>query len=140
MTSGAVTVRPPRPRSDAGSTRILTISTIAFTLMFAVWLMFGILGKPIKEEFGLTDPELSWIAAVAVLNGSMWRLPAGMLTDRIGGRKVMTATLLLTACAGAGDGVGSTSDTADSTVTVAAGDCDIAGHRQAGMEGTLEVA
>jgi NNP family nitrate/nitrite transporter-like MFS transporter len=43
---------------------------------------------PIQKEFGLTDVELSWISAVAVLNGSMWRLPAGMLTDRIGGRKV----------------------------------------------------
>ncbi len=30
--------------------RILTLSTIAFTLMFAVWLMFGILGIPIRKE------------------------------------------------------------------------------------------
>jgi NNP family nitrate/nitrite transporter-like MFS transporter len=64
------------------------MSTAAFTAMFAVWLMFGILGVPIQKEFGLTDVELSWITAVAVLNGSMWRLPAGILTDRIGGRKV----------------------------------------------------
>ncbi|NLE97990.1 MAG: NarK/NasA family nitrate transporter, partial [Propionibacterium sp.] len=56
--------------------------------MFAVWLMFGILGVPIQEELGLTDVELSWISAVAVLNGSMWRLPAGIITDRFGGRVV----------------------------------------------------
>jgi nitrate/nitrite transporter NarK len=73
------------------------MSTLAFTLMFAVWLMFGVLGVPIQKEFGLTDVELSWISAVAVLNGSMWRLPAGMLTDRIGGRKVTIALLVLTA-------------------------------------------
>jgi NNP family nitrate/nitrite transporter-like MFS transporter len=42
-------------------------------------------------------PELAWLSAVAVLNGSLWRLPAGMLTDRIGGRKVTIAMLLLTA-------------------------------------------
>lgn len=77
--------------------RVLTISTIGFTLMFAVWLMFGILGKPIKKEFHLSDVQLSWIAAVAILNGSMWRLPAGMITDRIGGRKVMTFLLAATA-------------------------------------------
>ena len=59
--------------------------------MFAVWLMFGILGIPIREEFGLTDVQLSWLSAVAVLNGSLWRLPAGMVTDRIGGRKVFAA-------------------------------------------------
>ena len=44
-------------------------------LMFAVWLMFGILGVPIQKEFGLTDPQLAWLSAVAVLNGSLWRLP-----------------------------------------------------------------
>ncbi|MGN6753237.1 MAG: MFS transporter [Intrasporangium sp.] len=73
------------------------MSSTAFTVMFAVWLMFGILGIPIQKELGLTDPELAWITAVAVLNGSIWRLPAGMLTDRIGGRKVTIALLLLTA-------------------------------------------
>ena len=67
-----------------GANRVLTLSTIAFTLMFAVWLMFGILGKPIQTEFGLTDVQLSWISAVAVLNGSLWRLPAGILADRFG--------------------------------------------------------
>lgn len=85
------------PTSTGGATRVMWMSTIAFTLMFAVWLMFGILGKPIKEEFGLSDTELSWIAAVAVLNGSLWRLPAGMLADRVGGRVVMTVMLAVTA-------------------------------------------
>ena len=80
-----------------GRNRVLWLSTIAFTLMFAVWLMFGILGKPIQEEFGLSEVQLSWIVAAAALNGSLWRLPAGMVTDRIGGRKVMTFLLLATA-------------------------------------------
>ncbi|MGV8845879.1 MFS transporter [Tessaracoccus sp.] len=80
--------------TSAGANRVLTLSTIAFTLMFAVWLMFGILGKPIQAEFGLSDVELSWISAVAVLNGSLWRLPAGILADRFGGKKVMVVLLL----------------------------------------------
>jgi MFS transporter, NNP family, nitrate/nitrite transporter len=83
--------------TTAGRTRVLTLSTVSFTVMFAVWLMFGILGKPISEEFGLSEVQLSWIIAVAVLNGSLWRLPAGIITDRIGGRKVMTVLLLATA-------------------------------------------
>ncbi len=85
------------PSERSGATRVLTLSSIAFTLMFAVWLMFGILGKPISKEFGLSEVQLSWIIAVAVLNGSLWRLPVGMITDRIGGRKVMTMLLLATA-------------------------------------------
>ena len=82
-----------------GSGRVLTWSTIAFTVMFAVWLMFGILGVPIKQEFGLSNAQLTWISSLAVLNGSMWRLPAGMLADRIGGRKVMLGLLLIGAVA-----------------------------------------
>ena len=87
MSSTLIAVAPDHPTLK-GSGRVVTLSTLAFTLMFAVWLMFGILGIPIQEEFGLTDVQLSWISAVAVLNGSMWRLPAGILADRIGGRKI----------------------------------------------------
>jgi NNP family nitrate/nitrite transporter-like MFS transporter len=86
-----------RSSPSPGSTRVLVLSSMAFTVMFAVWLMFGILGIPIQKELGLSDVQLSWITAVAVLNGSIWRLPAGMLTDRVGGRRVTIAMLLLTA-------------------------------------------
>lgn len=77
--------------------RVLVLSTTAFTLMFAVWLMFGVLGIPIREEFGLTDIELGWLAATAILNGSLWRLAFGIATDKFGGRRVMTILLLVTA-------------------------------------------
>ena len=96
---GALAGETVAPVHDTGrgATRVLVMSTAAFTAMFAVWLMFGILGPSIQKEFALTDVELSWITAVAVLNGSMWRLPAGMLTDRIGGRKVTVFMLAATA-------------------------------------------
>ncbi|WP_344253500.1 MFS transporter, partial [Pseudonocardia hydrocarbonoxydans] len=77
--------------------RVLLLSTVAFTLMFAAWLMFGVLGIPIQQEFGLTDVQLSWLSAVAILNGSLWRLPAGIAADRLGGRVVFTAMLVTTA-------------------------------------------
>lgn len=87
----------PVHQTARGAGRVLTMSSIAFTLMFAVWLMFGILGIPIQKELGISDIELSWISAVAVLNGSMWRLPAGVLADRIGGRRVTLFMLFATA-------------------------------------------
>lgn len=91
------------PRREApGANRVLVMSTISFTLMFAVWLMFGILGKPIQQEFGLDSVQLSWISAVAVLNGSMWRLPSGILADRFGGKIVMTVMMVLGAIASIG--------------------------------------
>lgn len=76
--------------------KVLVLSTTAFTLMFAVWLMFGVLGIPIRKEFGLSDVQLSWLTAIAILNGSFWRLPAGIITDRLGGKKVLGWMLLLT--------------------------------------------
>ena len=90
---------PPPDQEAPGSGRVLTLSTIAFTLMFAVWLMFGILGVPIQKEFSLSNQQLFWISSLAVLNGSMWRLPAGMIADRIGGRIVMVVLLLVGAVA-----------------------------------------
>ena len=87
----------PIASGTAARTRVLTVSTTAFTLMFAVWLMFGVLGIPIRDELGLTDVQLSWLTATAILNGALWRLPAGMLADRYGGRRVFLVMLLATA-------------------------------------------
>jgi MFS transporter, NNP family, nitrate/nitrite transporter len=76
---------------------VLTLSTVNFTLMFAVWLMFGVLGIPIRKEFGLTEVQFGWLTAIAILNGSIWRLIFGILTDRFGGRLVLTLLTLFTA-------------------------------------------
>jgi len=79
------------------SNTVLTLSTIAFTLMFAVWLMFGVLGVKIREEFKLDEVQFGWLTAIAVLNGSIWRLLFGLWTDRYGGRLVMTLLVAATA-------------------------------------------
>lgn len=79
-----------------GSGRVLALSTFAFTLMFAVWLMFGVLGIPIQKEFGISDSQLAWLSSVAILNGSIWRLLLGVLADRIGGKKVTVSMLFIT--------------------------------------------
>lgn len=89
------------PAADRAETvqrnTILTLSSIAFTLMFAVWLMFGVLGIPIRKEFGLSDIQFGWLTAIAILNGSIWRLLFGLWTDRFGGRLVMTLLVGATA-------------------------------------------
>jgi NNP family nitrate/nitrite transporter-like MFS transporter len=78
---------------------ILLFSTLSFTLLFAVWLMFGVLGIPIRKEFGLTDFQLAMVTSIAILNGSLWRLSFGIWADRYGGRKMMLLLLLLSAVA-----------------------------------------
>jgi len=77
-------------------TRVLVVSTIGFALLFAVWVMFGVLGIPIRKEFGLTDIELSWLVAIAVLSGAIGRLAFGIFADRYGGRRVFLLLALAT--------------------------------------------
>ncbi len=77
--------------------RVLWLSTFAFTLLFAVWLMFGVLGLKIREEMQLSPAQFEWLLATAILAGALPRLNFGIWADRFGGRTVMTALLLFTA-------------------------------------------
>ncbi len=77
--------------------RVLVVATFGFTMFFAVWVMFAIVGLPVREEFGLTDAQFALLAAIPILTGSVLRIPLGMLTDRVGGRRVFTALLVATA-------------------------------------------
>ena len=74
--------------------KVLSLSCVGFTLSFAAWLMFGVLGIPIQQEFQISDVSLSWLVAVAILNGSLWRLPFGMLADRWGGKVTLVGLLI----------------------------------------------
>ncbi|GAA5436027.1 MFS transporter (plasmid) [Deinococcus aquaticus] len=77
--------------------RVVTLATLGFTLMFAVWLMFAIVGLPIRKELGLTDAQFTLLTAIPVLTGSLLRLPAGIWADRYGGKRVFLINTLLTA-------------------------------------------
>ncbi|WP_245152306.1 MFS transporter [Allopusillimonas soli] len=76
---------------------VLGVTTFAFMVCFVVWMMFGVLGIPLREEMGLNSAEFGLLSATPVLSGALLRLPLGMWTDRFGGRTVMT--LLLLVCA-----------------------------------------
>ncbi len=83
--------------STARSLVVLAVTTWAFTVCFAVWLMFGVTGIPIKRELGLSALEYGLLTSTPVLTGALFRLPLGLWTDRFGGRIVMF--LLLVLCA-----------------------------------------
>jgi len=75
---------------------VLSSSTISFTVCFMVWMMFAVIGIPIKEMLGLNETQFGLLAATPVLTGSLTRLPLGMLTDRFGGRIVLFLLMLST--------------------------------------------
>ena len=73
---------------------VLTSSTISFTVCFMIWMMFAVLGIPIKEQLGLNETEFGLLAATPVLSGSLIRVPLGIWTDRFGGRIVLFVLML----------------------------------------------
>ncbi|WP_144418603.1 MFS transporter [Candidatus Thioglobus autotrophicus] len=78
----------------AQANSVLAANTIAFTACFAVWVMFSIIGIPIKELLELSETQFGLLVATPILTGSLFRLPVGMLTDKIGGRVVYLVLML----------------------------------------------
>ena len=75
---------------------VLIVSTLAFTVCFMVWMMFGVIGIPIKKMLGLNATEFGLLMATPVLTGSLVRVPLGIWTDKYGGRIVMAVLMALT--------------------------------------------
>src|SRR5688572_32773392 len=75
---------------------VVASSTIAFTVCFMVWMMFAVIGIPIKETLNLTETQFGILVGTPVLTGSLIRLPLGMWTDRYGGRIVFFILMLST--------------------------------------------
>ncbi|TAK48024.1 MAG: MFS transporter [Xanthobacteraceae bacterium] len=74
--------------------RALWLSTIAFTVCFAVWTIFSIIGIQIKQDLGLNDTQFGLLVGTPILTGSLIRLILGIWTDQYGGRVVYTLTML----------------------------------------------
>ncbi|MEE8352659.1 MAG: MFS transporter [Rhodospirillales bacterium] len=76
---------------------VLAMNTLAFTVNFAVWTMFAVIGIKIKAELNLNETEFGLLVATPILTGSLVRLPLGLLTDRYGGRIVYFIQMILVA-------------------------------------------
>lgn len=76
------------PSYNYKSWSVVVMSTFAFTVCFMIWMMFAVIGVPIKQMLGLTETQFGMLVATPVLTGSLVRLPLGMWTDKFGGRSV----------------------------------------------------
>ncbi|MFI1914625.1 nitrate/nitrite transporter [Nocardia sp. NPDC020380] len=66
--------------------RNLTLATLAFGLTFWAWNLIGPLSSSYEKSLGLSAGQTSLLVATPVLVGSLGRIPAGVLTDKFGGR------------------------------------------------------
>jgi len=83
----------------AGQGTALWMSTFAFTICFAVWTIFSIIGIQIKKDLGLNETQFGLLVGTPILTGSLIRIFLGIWTDQYGGRLVYTVTMLAAAVA-----------------------------------------
>jgi MFS transporter, NNP family, nitrate/nitrite transporter len=88
-----------RPASRQAQQRALWLSTIAFTVCFAVWTIFAIIGIPIKKELNLNETEFGLLVGTPILTGSLIRIALGIWADQYGGRTIYALTMLAAAAA-----------------------------------------
>src|SRR5215472_12367630 len=77
----------------------LWMSTIAFTVCFAVWTIFSIIGIQIKKELGLNETQFGLLVGTPILTGSLIRIVLGVWTDQYGGRRIFSLVMLSAAVA-----------------------------------------
>ena len=79
--------------------RILALNTLAFTICFAVWTMYGVLITFLVDNRVLVidKAQIGWLIGIPILTGSILRLPLGLLTDKIGGKPVFLGSMLFAA-------------------------------------------
>lgn len=86
-------------RAAQGASQALWSSTIAFTVCFAVWTIFSIVGLGVKEQLGLSETEFGLLVGTPILTGSLTRVFLGVWADQFGGRRVFAAVMVLAAIA-----------------------------------------
>jgi len=81
------------------SHKILALNTLAFIICFAAWMINGVLVTFLTDNgiFEWDMVQVGWLLGVPVLTGAIFRLPIGILTDRIGGKWVFGTLLVFCA-------------------------------------------
>jgi NNP family nitrate/nitrite transporter-like MFS transporter len=74
----------------------LILATGAFALCFAVFGSVSALMPLLQQHLALTPAQVGVALALPVLLGSLGRIPLGMLTDHLGGRRVFLGVMLFT--------------------------------------------
>jgi NNP family nitrate/nitrite transporter-like MFS transporter len=86
-------------QATPGAERALWLSTIAFTVCFAVWTIFAIIGVRIQQDLGLNETQFGLLIGTPILTGSLSRVFLGIWADQYGGRIVYVLTMLSAAVA-----------------------------------------
>ena len=88
------------PQSEgARANRALFLTTFSYSMCFACWVINAMLISYLVQNaiFEFTTQQVGWLIATPILTGAISRVPLGILTDKHGGRIVMTILMLVCA-------------------------------------------
>ncbi|MFG6196430.1 nitrate/nitrite transporter [Nonomuraea sp. JJY05] len=71
-----------------GQVSNLALATAAFAVTFWAWNLIGPLSGSYSRQLGLSPTRTSLLVAIPVVVGALGRIPVGVLTDRLGGRRM----------------------------------------------------
>ncbi|MFI9845620.1 nitrate/nitrite transporter [Nonomuraea sp. NPDC051941] len=74
-----------------GQVSNLALATAAFAVTFWAWNLIGPLSGSYSRQLGLSPTQTSLLVAIPVVVGALGRIPVGVLTDRLGGRRMFAA-------------------------------------------------
>src|SRR5215213_4445615 len=88
-----LTAATPDAPTTKGHLPTLIAAFLHFDLSFMLWVLLGALGIFIAQDLNLTPAQKGLMVAIPILSGSLLRVPLGLLSDRLGGKRVGVAML-----------------------------------------------
>ncbi len=90
---GSSIAATPEAPTTKGHLPTLIAAFLHFDLSFMLWVLLGALGIFIAQDLNLTPAQKGLMVAIPILSGSLLRVPLGLLSDRLGGKRVGIAML-----------------------------------------------
>ncbi|MDI9244142.1 MFS transporter [Marinobacter sp. CHS3-4] len=73
---------------------VLPLALVSFVIVSGCWTIFAAAGPHLRSSLGLSSLELGFLLAMPMAFGALLAVPAGLIADRLGARRVMVGCLL----------------------------------------------
>ncbi|MBS1717637.1 MAG: NarK/NasA family nitrate transporter [Armatimonadetes bacterium] len=83
--------------AEKHANRVLFLNTLAFLVCFAAWTLYAVLITYLQDHqvVHFDKGQIGWLIGIPILTGSILRLPIGILADKIGGKPVYIAVMVI---------------------------------------------
>jgi NNP family nitrate/nitrite transporter-like MFS transporter len=92
-------IRPATTPVQVSNRSMLALAVTGYLITSWAWTLLGPLAPLLEDALGLSPMRQAFVVAVPVVVGALGRIPAGALTDRLGGRRVQLLILGVTVLA-----------------------------------------